>query len=432
MTKESWIECTLDELVSQQGLFSDGDWVEKKDQEIDGEVRLIQLADIGDGFFRDKSNKRVTHKWAIENNCSFLKTGDILIARMPDPLGRATIFPLEGEEKYITAVDVAILRTSNIYINQNYLLHLINSPSIRNQIDKLKSGTTRKRISRKNLNKIPIQIASPPEQRAIVAKIEELFSDLDKGVANLKKAQAQLKVYRQAVLKKAFDGELTKSKDLLNKTKLKKIVRFSQGIQVPKQDQKLNFQKGDVRFLRIIDFTQGKDSPRFIKNPGVKYIVSSDDISMVRYGASTGHICTGINGAIANNIFRIIPTIQLENKFLFYFFKSPYFLEILKKRVKGVAMPAISFGLLNDIEINFTSDERQQNLIVKAIESRLSVCDKVEESINESLEKSKALRQSILKKAFEGNLLSKDEIEKCKTAPDYEPAAVLLEKIKNL
>jgi len=283
-----------------------------------------------------------------------------------------------------------------------------------------------------HIEKENLPLAPLPEQRAIVSKIEELFSDLDKGIADLKKAQDQLIVYRQAVLKKAFEGELTKSKDLLNKTKLKKIVRFSQGIQVPKPDQKLNFQKGDVRFLRIIDFTQGKDSPRFIKNPGVKYIVSSDDISMVRYGASTGHICTGINGAIANNIFRIIPTVQLENKFLFYFFKSPYFLEILKKRVKGVAMPAISFGLLNDIEINFTSDERQQNLIVKAIESRLSVCDKMEESINESLEKSKALRQSILKKAFKGTLLSKDEIEKCKAATDYETAAVLLQKIKNL
>jgi len=314
-----------------------------------------------------------------------------------------------------------------VSVNTKYLFHYLN-----NKFKWKISGTGQPFITLKNARQNLVPLAPLTEQRAIVAKIEELFSDLDKGVADLRKAQDQLKVYRQAVLKKAFEGELTKSKDLLNKTKLKKIVRFSQGIQVPKQDQKLNFQKGDVRFLRIIDFTQGKDSPRFIKNPGVKYIVSSDDISMVRYGASTGHICTGINGAIANNIFRIIPTVQLENKFLFYFFKSPYFLEILKKRVKGVAMPAISFGLLNDIEINFTSDERQQNLIVKAIESRLSVCDKVEESINESLEKSKALRQSILKKAFEGTLLSKDEIEKCKTAPDYEPAAVLLEKIKNL
>ena len=72
----------------------------------------------------------------------------------------------------------------------------------------------------------------------------------------------------------------------------------------------------------------------------------------------------------------------------------------------------------------------EQHQIVQEIESRLSVCDKVEESITESLEKSKSLRQSILKKAFEGTLLSEDKIAACKAAKDYEPASVLLEKIK--
>ncbi len=72
----------------------------------------------------------------------------------------------------------------------------------------------------------------------------------------------------------------------------------------------------------------------------------------------------------------------------------------------------------------------EQHVIVQEIESRLSVCDKVEESISESLEKAKALRQSILKKAFEGTLLSAEEIAKCKADKDYEPASVLLGRIK--
>jgi type I restriction enzyme S subunit len=74
--------------------------------------------------------------------------------------------------------------------------------------------------------------------------------------------------------------------------------------------------------------------------------------------------------------------------------------------------------------------KEEQHQIVQEIESRLSVCDKVEESIVESLEKSKALRQSILKKAFEGRLLNDQELAACKSAPDYEPASVLLERIK--
>jgi type I restriction enzyme S subunit len=89
----------------------------------------------------------------------------------------------------------------------------------------------------------------------------------------------------------------------------------------------------------------------------------------------------------------------------------------------------INSGELESLEIpHFGLDEQYH--IVEEIESRLSVCDKVEQSIAESLEKARALRQSILKKAFEGTLLSAEEIAKCKTAPDYEPASVLLEKIK--
>ena len=99
------------QLVSEDGLFSDGDWIEKKDQDINGRVRLIQLADIGDGYFKDKSSRYVTEDTASRLNCTFLEQGDILIARLPDPLGRACIFPLKGQ--YITAVDIAILRIKN-------------------------------------------------------------------------------------------------------------------------------------------------------------------------------------------------------------------------------------------------------------------------------------------------------------------------------
>jgi type I restriction enzyme S subunit len=73
---------------------------------------------------------------------------------------------------------------------------------------------------------------------------------------------------------------------------------------------------------------------------------------------------------------------------------------------------------------------QEQNLIVQEIESRLSVCDKMEQSIRESIEKAEALRQSILKKAFEGKLLSEAEIALCKQEADYEPASELLKKIQ--
>ena len=74
--------------------------------------------------------------------------------------------------------------------------------------------------------------------------------------------------------------------------------------------------------------------------------------------------------------------------------------------------------------------KEEQHQIVAEIERRLSVCDKMEQSITESLAKAEALRQSILKKAFEGNLLSQAEIAECKKEADYEPASALLARIK--
>jgi type I restriction enzyme S subunit len=97
--------------------------------------------------------------------------------------------------------------------------------------------------------------------------------------------------------------------------------------------------------------------------------------------------------------------------------------------VKAVAQPSLSMATIRQAPVAFPSFD-EQHQIVQEIESRLSVCDKVEQSITESLEKAKALRQSILKKAFEGALLSAEEIAACKAAKDYEPASVLLKKIK--
>lgn len=73
---------------------------------------------------------------------------------------------------------------------------------------------------------------------------------------------------------------------------------------------------------------------------------------------------------------------------------------------------------------------QEQTAIVAAIESRLSVCDKLAESIDQSLEKAEALRQSILKKAFAGKLLSEAELAACRREPDWEPAQKLLERIQ--
>src|SRR5438874_10548639 len=100
---------TISDLIRADGLFVDGDWVETKDQDPQGDVRLIQLADVGDGIYRNRSARFLTSAKARELGYTFLKPGDLLIARMPDPLGRACIFPGDAKRS-VTVVDVCIAR----------------------------------------------------------------------------------------------------------------------------------------------------------------------------------------------------------------------------------------------------------------------------------------------------------------------------------
>jgi type I restriction enzyme, S subunit len=113
-------------LSATADLLVDGDWVESKDQDPSGEVRLIQLTDIGVGKFLNRSARFLTSTTARRLRCTYLRPGDLLIARMPDPIGRACIFPDMGTP-CVTAVDVAILRPKD-YVDADYLMSWNTGP----------------------------------------------------------------------------------------------------------------------------------------------------------------------------------------------------------------------------------------------------------------------------------------------------------------
>jgi type I restriction enzyme S subunit len=165
----------LQSLISENGLFADGDWVESKDQDPNGDVRLIQLADIGTGEFIDKSNRFMTMEKAKLLRCTFLEPGDILIARMPDPIGRACIFP-GSNMPCVTVVDVCIVRPFSSDVDSRWLMHTINSKKFNNNILNFVTGTTRQRISRGNLAKLEIPVPSLPEQKRIAAILDKADS----------------------------------------------------------------------------------------------------------------------------------------------------------------------------------------------------------------------------------------------------------------
>lgn len=200
-------EVTFSELLSDAEIFVDGDWIESKDQDQNGDVRLIQLADIGDGFYIDKSARFLTSETAKRLKCTYLKEGDILIARMPDPLGRACIFP-KHDIPCITVVDVCIIRPNTEKVDNRWLMHTINSPTLRQRINEYVTGTTRQRISRGNLSKIKLSVPPLEEQR----RIAEILDKADSLIQKRKESIAKLDELLQATFIDMFGDPVTNPK----------------------------------------------------------------------------------------------------------------------------------------------------------------------------------------------------------------------------
>lgn len=283
----------------------------------------------------------------------------------------------------------------------------------------LDKSTTIPSLAKSDLLQIDFTLPPLSEQRAIVKKLESLFSSLDAGVADLKKAQKQLKIYRQAVLKKAFEAELTKEW---------------------REKNNVNNSWSTFSFKDIADVISGKNQKEVEVADGKYPIYGSGGIigRASKFICEEGTTIVGRKGTINSPIYvkekfwNIDTAFGLKSKSdvddkLFYFWCLSYNFNQLDK---STTIPSLAKRDIELIQINLTKNQLEQHQIVKQIESRLSVCDSIEQNIKESLEKAEALRQSILKKAFEGNLLTAQELAECKLAKDYEPAGVLLEKMK--
>ena len=387
----------LSEFAGENGIFVDGDWVEKKDQDFNGSVRLIQLADVGAGHFLDKSNKHLTSSKAKELNCTYLHKGDILIARLGEPLCKACIFPYDGH--YITAVDIAILRIGINEVNPNYLVYLINSPWFKEQIKPYESGTTRKRISRKNLNRIDINIPSIEIQNTIVKQIEESLSQLDSAVATLNKTKQQLEIYRQAVLKEAFGtfGQMATIKDVAD-TRLGKMLDKEKNIgRKRKYLRNINVRWFDFDLSDLIEM-------RIKDNEIEKYSITKGDLVMCE-GGEPGR-CAVWNKEQTIFYQKALHRIRFSEKSNPYFYMYYFWLinqsGFLSKYFTGTGIKHLTGQSLAKVPIPICSRE-QQNKIVSYIENKIKLTANIETTIDQSLQQAEALRQSILKQAFEDN-----------------------------
>ena len=168
-------------------VFADGDWIESKDQSDEG-IRLIQTGNIGNAQYLDKGERArfITEDTFRRLNCTEVKANDILISRLPDPVGRACVIP-EGLGKCITAVDCTIVRLESTVMPEYFVAYTL-SPFYMMQVAARETGSTRKRISRKNLGILTIPVPTMEEQESFAALVRQS----DKSKFELEQALAEL------------------------------------------------------------------------------------------------------------------------------------------------------------------------------------------------------------------------------------------------
>ena len=171
------------ELATLCDVFIDGDWIETKDQSNEG-IRLVQTGNVGQGYFKDKDDKSryISDETFKRLNCTEIKAGDILVSRLPDPIGRACIVP-NNIGKAITAVDCSIIRL-NAHILPEFFIVYTQTVLYTVQINKVVTGTTRLRISRNNLGKILVPVPDMASQ----SKFSEIVHHAEKSKSELRQA----------------------------------------------------------------------------------------------------------------------------------------------------------------------------------------------------------------------------------------------------
>ena len=439
---------------------------------------LIRIRDIEDGWTENFYSGEYSDEFVV-------RKGDILIGMDGD--FNAAIW--QGVDGLLNQRVCRLIPTAKNFSDK--FLFICLQPYL-NAINAETSSVTVKHLSSKTIGKIPLPLPPLNEQHRIVAKIEELFSELDKGIENLKTARAQLKVYRQALLKHAFEGKLTAQWRAENRDKLESVAALQKRIQhertrryqqqladweangggkpkAPKPLPPLTAEElaelpelpegwGWVRLASIVtvisgyafksgDFVSAGVPVVKIANVGYSEFVDKDqeylDSSFLQtqkdFLVSPDDFLLALTRPITNNRTKVcrypkdaplallnqrvsaMKDVEINPEFLYSYFGTSLFKESIRSKFSETLQPNLSPKDLEACPIPICALAEQAQIFCE-IEARLSEVDQLELTITTSLQQAEALRQSILKKAFSGQLVSQD--------PHDEPASKLLARIK--
>ncbi|MBP7338929.1 restriction endonuclease subunit S [Niveispirillum sp.] len=363
--------------------------------------------------------------------------GDILFAKITPCMenGKMAVVPALRNGLGFGSTEFHVLRPRK-GISAQYLYYFVSAQQFRRDAEHNMTGAVgQRRVPMPYLAQHSIPIPPEPEQRRIVAKIEELFSELDKGVENLTIARKQLKAYRQAILKAAFEGKLCNASIAQGNSwtarPLGGLIEFltsgsrgwadyySKHGDIFIRAQNLKHDRLDLTDIAYVRLPQGNTE-------GVRTRVRQGDVLITITGANvtkTGLVDTELGPAyVSQHVALCRLTDDLQPEFLYWYLLSEAGgRRQLNEAAYGAGKPGLSLENIRNVVVPVPS-VCDQKLVVSEIKRLIEGQQQTDAEIEVELARAEALRQSILKRAFSGLLVAQDS--------EDEPASVLLERIR--
>jgi type I restriction enzyme S subunit len=363
-----------------------------------GTIPWLVIGDLNDGVVNCAAS-HITELGLKNSSAKMMPAGTLLVA-MYGSIGKLGITGMP------CCTNQAIAFAKELYgVTTKYMFYYLSM--IKPQLLTKGKGGTQKNISLTVLNSIDVVVPPIEEQARIVARIEELFSELDAGVETLQKIKQQLSVYRRSVLKDAF-----MPKDNWRKVEAGEIGQVCLGRQRSPQNVSANY---PTKYIRAANITEkGIDTSdilemEFTPTEREKYYLKYNDIVVSEASGSKTQVgkpalwkneidkCCFQNTVIRHRITSDNPS------FVYWQYKYHYLNGGFAKMVGGVGINHIGAKNFSQIEL-WLAPLDQQKEIVERIEEQLSLCEAIEATIETALQEAYAMRQSILKQAFEGGL----------------------------
>ena len=399
----------------------------KSTKYVDNGIRIIRIANVQDGEIVDE--KPCFYPYETTDNIDKYKLfeGDLLIS-LTGNVGRVGVLPKSMMPAALNQ-RVCCLRINKEKVNLKYLFYYLRQYNFIQDCIKASKGVAQLNLSTKWLAEYEILLPELSEQQRIVERIEELFSQLDSAVETLQKTKQQLAVYRQAVLKDAFEGSFTNHNCFDIELQWSSEEEIKSLPDIPKEWKY-------VSLSELGDLGRGKSKHRPRNDPQLfedgKYpFLQTSEVKSAKYTITEyskmygdfglkqsklwpkGTLCITIAANIAETAFLGIDACFPDSVVGFtpYQYVIPeyikHFLESQKLRLwafaPATAQKNINLDTLENLIVPYCSIQEQKEIVAE-IEARMSICDSIEKTVDTALQQAEAMRQSILKKAFEGKL----------------------------